>query len=443
MIDRDRNSVSNRLKRNIVAVTGGLALVAETQLLFMGSMASSSQIEHRMSYLPRFACDHYVEFTAPGADAEHSADSCLAARSGRVALVTYDLTEQKASMIAEKAEELMRSGTDGLIDVSIQPISASKEAMELFHSVNNGCVQDTVLESTGARIADTSMNLTEYSHVVGISTIPACNEGLAGTASGDYGSRYSNVYGHVGNDIDSSLSGEDIADAVAAARVVTHELAHNFGINHTGAINSEQNDEFGYGALFPDGFRVLKGGSLIDINAMITSGTYGEYSGEANIVGVSDGKENHLNSEQRYRLTWPERVKGEIEDSKARVVEHGQSEFIPYATSREHRFVSVRLQEGVSIVTNEDKEEITKSFDQLIIDPVYSENVQERINAGLRINMAYLYLASETDGSTVSLGMLSLHGNEHSHRTIRVGSSKIIIEGVQDKGVSVTLASTS
>jgi hypothetical protein len=166
----------------------------------------------------------------PGVDIEQAARDCVADRTGKVALVGYQIDMPYLQDIAREAEAEISDGTNGLVRPEIIPLLASPEAVHQLNEANKSCQPD-VIERNGASIADATMDLDSYAHVVSLVGTTRCDGATIGLAHSPKNGRYADIELKK-----SSLYPKPREDG--PDDFVSHELGHAYGLEHSGYLST-------------------------------------------------------------------------------------------------------------------------------------------------------------------------------------------------------------
>lgn len=369
-------------------------------------------------------------------DLKNAAQECLIDRYGKVALVGYGVESMRdLEIAAAEAENTLAEATDWLIRPEIIPVTLSDEARQKFEDTNPECVGVDIKQS-GGYIADKSMDLSEYGHVVSVAAKLGCNEeGRAeingGNAPMDYGSRYVNVFGQ--NRMPERYAYTRlIEESHDMSDIIAHELGHSYGLGHADKLNNVSTG--GYDLLQRTRIYLWKMGEsyvqpeIIDVtppNANLTKDEYLGYGGMNDLMGRHIGKLAPSDA-QRWQLTWPERVLGKMPDHQ--IVINGGTKLIEKPTDKNHDFAVLKLDEQ-AVFTHWGYDNVlsTNTFDKL----VFSQELDDPRRIGLS-------LATNDHVNTLDIGYITSGQDDARPKIVKIANQSIRVEYLPDQGWQFT-----
>lgn len=329
---------------------------------------------------------------------ERKAQECLDVYADTdIALINYSLDPNTASQFAEAIEDELAQVTDRLIIPEITIIEPSELARSIYENNVTDCTSIKNIEQYGSFIAAASMEeLQPYDQIIGVGNNPVCEENVVGVADGSY-HRYSEVF-YVNDELtaiennnneevgDNSAIQNSLVDPVMTA---THEILHNFGLNHSGVFYGKTNTL--NGEFNPDSdYRV-------NLEHYFSSGYYYEY-GKSDVMGnPSESPDNTtLNPIQINTLEWPYEILG-----KETLVDNQDIMKAPaiFTTeNNESRIASIALPIALSAPTEGyfNSSSAHQFYDKLYFTSIVSDDQVTGVN---------VYVAGQT-GNIISLGAI-------------------------------------
>lgn len=384
---------------------------------------------------PTSVCDITIT-EKPDIDLKNAAQECLTDRYGKVALVGYGVDSMRdLEIAAAEAENTLAEATDWLIRPEIVPVTLPDEARQKFEVTNPECV-GTDIKQSGGYIADKTMDLSEYGHVVSITAKLGCNEeGKAeingGNAPMDYGSRYVNVFGQ--NRMPERYAYTRLIEETNdMSDLIAHELGHAYGLGHADKLINTSTS--GYDLLQGTQFHVKKMGEsyvqpeIIDItppDANLTKDEYFGYGGMNDLMGRHIGKLAPSDA-QRWQLTWPERVLGKMPDHQ--IVINGGTKLIEKPIDSNHDFAVLKLdKQAVFTHWGHDDELSTNRFDKLVFS--------QELGAPRRILLSF---ASNDHVNTLDIGYITSVQDDARPKIVKIANQSIRVEYLPSQGWQFT-----
>lgn len=342
---------------------------------------------------------------------QNQANDCsLIYKTGRVALINYDVPLPVAEDLANRAEDLIRQTTENYINLDITVVEPSEQARDRFKTINpENCYKLSTNNSAdliqfGSVIANATMpdSLNDKDYVVGLTSASECGTtdrrtARQGVSIPQLGNRFLEVlYANQGA---THPEGEPFLDD---AVTLTHELMHNLGLGHAGDLTfPEQNNPFSSEQTVPQSHIDL------DLDALISQGAYEEYGDSTNSQGASapsfsDAEQRELrqNNIQRERLHWPDYVISPNQPRKEQVI---SSPEIRLNTTDPAAFAIVELSSQIELFDANPKS-TPQFFSQLAIVASETSPAQGE-NTSTKTYRMELFLVNAL-GYTVRLGNL-------------------------------------
>jgi hypothetical protein len=366
----------------------------------------------------------------PGVDIEQAARDCVADRTGKVALIGYQIDMPYLQDIAREAEAEISDGTNGLVRPEIIPLLASPEAVHQLNEANKSCQPD-VIERNGASIADATMDLDSYAHVVSLVGTTRCDGATIGLAHSPKNGRYADIELKK-----SSLYPKPREDG--PDDFVSHELGHAYGLEHSGYLSTTK---YGF-EIFHSGFTMfgqkvdsvslkpMDNTSISDMStsdisppeAVLTDREFLEYGGKSNIMG-SHADKMYANAVQQWQLQWPERVLGTVPDRQQ--ILNWSTVTLEHSKTLDHDFVALMLEKPAVFKRQDvEKKTVTETYQKLVFEPVP--------NSANRFRVFY---ADNDNAKTLELGYVSLESRSEQTLQFKIDDQLIQLKSIPGKGV--------
>ena len=367
-------------------------------------------------------CD-IPDSSSSATEREQAARECLAERYGKVALVGFGTQSLDLMIAASESERILADGTDDLIKVDIVPIAASEEAITQLEQLNpDGCIDQNILATVPATIAKETMDLGDYSAVVGVVDMPRCDEKAVGDA-------------HVGHQLATAYNVETVRmrgqnflpETSDPADVIAHEIGHIYRLHHASMLEASESMDLD-ARLLQSGFSPEDAQeTIIDLtppSRQLSSKEYLEYGGYSNLMGRHMSG-LRLSTAQKWQLQWPERVLGTQPD-RQKVVNWSTVDLEP-KLDEERDFAALILNDPVTFTSKDEwGETLTNTFDKLIIEPLPELT-----------NIANVYFATSEDIHTLWLANVHLGTPDFKAQTLKVGNQIIRVENTPEEGLRV------
>ena len=328
------------------------------------------------------------------------ASACMEAYSdSRIAAINYALEPAQARQLAEDIETTLSEVTDGLITPNVEMIEPTKAAKELYRQHNSdGCVNTNDLYAYSSYVAAASMpELNSYEKVIGLNQYPDCDGKDFAIAYSNF-NRYSEVL-DVDKLVEKATKNNGSYDSAVKSQIIpnptllaTHEILHNFGLGHSGAVYPTTGS-----------IESLAADKAIDLSTYLESSQYFEY-GAYDVMGqVYHGDHDYipkLNTVQMHVLEWPQRVLDKPSSLKPTNLSHQSAKF--YTTSVDSAAATLHLNEPLDLPTETG---YNKKINSIVLTPALRYVGESSSAVSVRI-----YGTSQT-GDVIDLGGFYQSGN--------------------------------
>lgn len=335
------------------------------------------------------ALSYYPCVQPPSDSAENmlkqAAETCLSDMQSPVALIGFGIQPDVLESIRISSEGAIIDGFDGTVDPSIDAITASPEAARVFFDENHDCVDKNNMESNASKIADGMMNLSNYKHIIGITSLQACQL-VGGIANLTEERRYIDVY-HAPSGSSQETNYNDI---LRAASSTAHEFGHGvLGLGHAGTANIPVSLRPGV-----ELDSVKPPLEYVDILNEMSKTPYDEYGNGLNVMGGPERTSLDLNRFQRRKILWPQEVLGDVNDTMQLI--NNTTVYFDRSENSADNFAALHLDSPIigSFIGIDGKEQ-KQMFDYLVIDPRCSDD-------GIPVQ-AQVYLANKDSAESVNI----------------------------------------
>lgn len=348
---------------------------------------------------------------------EIKAGYCINERQGKVALVAFGMSPERAENLASQAEIEVATATNNELQPDFVPVMPPDSLVTTVFAGNPKCELMDFNGNNGAVAADREMNLHDsYSFIISTSPLEGCSPEIKGKARAT--KEGPGIYAIV-NDVNAP-------DQSLTSKIVAHEYLHLAGLGHAGSIYYWPK-QLGSIDGSPDLMRVSENGS-INLTDLLEMSTYEAYGENSNIMGNEFNGSDVLvpNALQMHTLEWPDRVRDDAPDL-AVDLENGTVEL----DLNDSRFGFLKLETPLELCSEGSISPY--KFDSLAIVPAD----KFEYDSPTRRQGVDLYLARNDSHllSTMNLGMISLTPSEtHLEQTVTAGDLRINITIDRESG---------
>ena len=184
--------IAPRIPTRLVAGLGGLSLLVSGYLFVTDVSDTNAESSNPLRNFRSLSSDCIPTETLELTDqAQQQAEAleCKAVYEDMdVAIVNYALDEDAAEAIAKSLEARVEDMTARVMNLEVNVITPSDEAIALHAEESpDNCIDYTKEADYGSYIANAVMpELNAYDSIVGLEAMPSCNETVGGVASGGH-----------------------------------------------------------------------------------------------------------------------------------------------------------------------------------------------------------------------------------------------------------------
>ncbi len=363
---------------------------------------------------------------------------CLHDLHGKVALVGVGVDDLHLKDLATRSKALIKRATGGIFDPDIVALQAPAEVNVEARSLPEQCADPGDSGPTSPMAIDRLMHLGNFDHVVTVSNLPVCKKPGDDPLKETAGLAYPQDNGRYAEEFELALLREETT-LNKDAFVLDHELLHGENLGNVGSFDSFRlldGDKLSYFPHVMSKYRQFTVAKNIDLDYLFGDGSFVDNGAPYNVMGVIWNDQNDgviLNSLQRWRLEWPQRVEGTETDWLKKLDNNAM--LLENPTDINHYFGVIDLPRNVEFTDDESKKhgEAPLSCNQLVIDPIYDP----RSHAKDIVEVSFAKNLPGHSLEMVSMGYLDFSSPDLTRRILRVSGQKITIDKKSD-GYSVS-----
>lgn len=388
-----------------------------------------------VSYTPENTCSMPPtgDFDYDQSQLVQAAYNCIAIRKAPIAVVAFGgMSIDRLTEITHEASRAIDTGFDGTVAPRLVPILASPAAEAAFDAANEECVDAADVERYASRIADETMQLTDYINVVGLTDLAACPEGKEpgpkGISNGSFGRKYMDIY-----DVSIIEPEAYIPEPTSQAGVIAHEIGHGFEplqLSHAGSVVTKTARE---SIRLQSGYSTESVPEVVDISQLVQDNKFEEYGEIMNVMGshTMNATSAKLNTMQLRKILWPERVLNGERDPMVMI--NGTNARIERSDEQLHTFAAMQLDIPIDAVTiDKNGKEDRETFDQLIFDPLITS---EHGPGGINVQ---IFLFNSQKGQSLFINGVSGSKNSPQDITLTMQKQSVNISIAQDDSFFIT-----